>query len=85
MLIESQLQEMQYTKIIMKFRVRWKRPVKSAINLQPKDVEGAYNIGDNTGDNHIKVEMPFNSLMTEFLEASNIKELMQQMLAYIKT
>ena len=37
------------------------------------------------GDNYIRGEMPFNSLMTEFFEASDINVLIQRMLAYIKT
>ena len=36
-------------------------------------------------DKYTRVEMPFNSLMTEFLEASDIYDLIQGMLAYIKT
>ena len=37
------------------------------------------------GDNYIRGEMPFNSLMTELLEAGDINDLIQRMLAYIKT
>ena len=37
-----------------------------------------------TGDNYIKTEMPFNSLMTEFFEGSYINNLIQRMLAHIK-
>ena len=40
--------------------------------------------GGTTGDNYIRVEMPFNSLMTEFFDASDINDLIQRMLAYIK-
>ena len=40
---------------------------------------------DGTGDNYIKVEMTFNSLMTEFFEGSDINNLIQRMLAHIKT
>ena len=38
-----------------------------------------------TGDNYIRVEMQFNSLMTEFFEVSDINGLIQRMLAHIKT
>ena len=38
-----------------------------------------------TGDNYIRVKMPFNSLMAEFFEGSNTNDLRQSMLAYIKT
>ena len=39
----------------------------------------------NEGDNYTRVEMPFNSLMTEFFEGSDINDLIQRMLAHIKT
>ena len=39
----------------------------------------------STGDNYIRVEMLFNSLMTEFFEGSDINDLIQGMLAHIKT
>ena len=34
-LIESQLKEMQSREVIMKLCLRWKRPVKSAVTLEP--------------------------------------------------
>ena len=37
------------------------------------------------GGDYTRVDMLFNSLMTEFFEASNINDLIQRMLAYIKT
>ena len=40
---------------------------------------------ENEGDNYIRVEMSFNSLMTDFFEGSDINDLIQWMLAYIKT
>ena len=76
---------MQSAKVIMTLWVRWKKPVKLAITLDPEDVEGVQDIGGNTGDNYIWVEMPFNSLMTEFFEGSDIKDLIQRVFAYIKT
>ena len=39
---------------------------------------------ENKGDNYIRVEMPFNSLMTEFFEGSDINDLIERILAYIK-
>ena len=37
-----------------------------------------------TGDIYYeKIEMPFNSMMTEFFDASNINDLIERMLAYI--
>ena len=82
-LIEDQLKEMQSTKVIMTLWVKWKKPVKLAITLDPEDVEGAQDIGVNTGDNYIKVEILFNSLMTEVFEGSNSDELIQRMFAHI--
>ena len=40
---------------------------------------------ENEGDNYIRVEIPFNSLMAKFFEGSDINELIQRMLAHIKT
>ena len=42
-------------------------------------------MNDGTGDNNIRVEMPFSSLMTEFFESSDINNLIKRMLAHIKT
>ena len=56
------------TNVIMTLWVRWKKRIKLAITLDPEHVEGAQDKGGNTGDNYTRVEMPFNSLMTEFLE-----------------
>ena len=55
------------------------------IELDPEDAKNARDLDDGTtGDNYIRNEMPFNSLMTEFFEASDINDLIQRMLAYIK-
>ena len=83
--MEDQLKEMGSTNIIMTLWVRWKKPVKLAITLDPDDVEGVQDIGGNTGDNYTKVEMPFNSLMTDFFEGSDINDLIQRMFVHIKT
>lgn len=40
-LIESQLNEIQSTQVIKTLWVKWKKPVKSTITLDPEDVEGA--------------------------------------------
>ena len=37
-----------------------------------------------TGDKYIRVEMPFNSLMTDFFEGSDINKLIKRMLSHIK-
>ena len=85
-LIKNQLKEMESAKIIMTLWVVWKKPIKLLIELDPEDAKNAQDLDDGTtGDNYIRVEMPFNSLMTEFFEASDINDLIQRMLAYIKT
>ena len=85
-LIKNQLKEMGSAKIIMTLWVRWKKRIMPLIELDPEDAKNAQDLDDGTtGDNYIRVEMPFNSLMTEFFEASDINDLIQRMLAYIKT
>ena len=76
---------MQATKVIMTLWVRWKNTVTLTITLDPEDVEGAQDVGGNTGDNCIKIKMPFNSFMTEFFEGSDTDGLIQRMFAHIKT
>ena len=49
-----------------------------------EDLEGAEDI-EGTGDQYIRIEMPFNSLMTEFFNGSNIEELLERMFGHIKT
>ena len=75
-LIENQLKEMGSAKIILTLWVLWKKPIKRLIKLGP----------DDTTDDiyHGKIDMPFNSLMTEFFDASDINDLIERMLAYIK-
>ena len=75
---------MQSTKAIITW-LRWRKPVKLAFTVDPEDLQDAQDIVGNTGDNYIRVEMSFNSLMTEFFEASNTKELIQHMFVHIKT
>ena len=84
-LIENQLKEVGPAKIIMTLWVIWKKPIMRLIELDPEDAKNAYDLDDGiTGDNYIKVEMPFNSLITKFFEGSDINDLIQRMLAYIK-
>ena len=84
-LIKNQLKEIGSAKIIMTIWVRWKKPIMPLLELGTEDAENAQEINGNTGDNCIKVDMPFNSLMTEFFEGNDINESMQHMLAHIKT
>ena len=78
-LIKNQLKEMVSAKIIMTL---WVRPL---IKLDLEDTKNARDLDDGiTADNCIRVEMPFNSLMTEFFQGSDINDLIQRMLAYIK-
>ena len=84
-LIKNQLKEMGSAKIIMTLWVRWKKRIMPLIELGPQDAKNFQDLDDGTtGDNYMRVEMPFNSLMTEFFEASDINDLIQRMLAYIK-
>ena len=83
-LTEEQLKEIESVKIIMTLWVRWVKPVKLAITLDAEDVEGAHDIRENTSDNYTRVEMPFNSWMTEFFEGSDIIDSVQHMLAHTK-
>ena len=54
------------------------------IELDPEDAKNAQDLDDGiTGDNNIRLEMPFNTLMTEFFEGSDINDLIECMLAYI--
>lgn len=72
-LIGNQLKEMVSTKVIMTLQVNWKKPVKSDITLDPKDLEHDEDIGGNTEDNYIMIEVPFNSLIHSFLKVSLYK------------
>ena len=55
------------------------------IDLDPEDAESAQDLDDNTSDNYNRMEMPFNNLMREFFEGSDINDLIQHILAHIKT
>ena len=83
-LIKNQLKEMRSAKIIMTLWVIWKKPIDPLIALDPEDAKNAQELDDGIGDNFIRVEMPFNSLMTEFFEGSDISDLIRRMLAHIK-
>ena len=84
-LIEKQLGEMNSAKVIMTLWVKWKKPLpKPAFTPDAEDLEGAEDI-EGTGDQYIRIEMSFNSLMTEFFNGSNIEELLERMFAHIKT
>ena len=56
------------------------------IDLDHEDAKNAQDLDDDTtGDMYYtRIEMPFNSLMTESFEASDINDLIERMLAYIK-
>ena len=54
--------------------VRCKMSVNSVIKLDPEDADDIQDTENNMRDNQIKVETPFNSLMTMSFEDSNIKE-----------
>lgn len=58
--------------------------MKSGLTLDTRDFEFVQDIRNKTGDNYTKVEIPFNSMMKEFFEASNIEELIQRMFPHIR-
>ena len=68
-------------KMIMTLWVIWKKPIKLLI----KDAKNAQGLDDGTADDiyYEKIEMPFNSMMTEFFDASDINDLIERMLAYM--
>ena len=66
-LIKNQLNEMESAKIIMTLWLVWKKPIEPLNELDPEDVKNAQELNDDTSDNYIRVEMPFNRLMREFL------------------
>ena len=72
-LIEKQLKEMGSAKAIMTLQVIWKKSIKLLIKL-PEDAKNAQELDDDTTDDiyYKTIEMPFNSLMTEFFNASDI-------------
>ena len=57
----------------------------SLIKVGPEDAKNVQDSDGSTGDNYIKVGMSFNTLMTEFFEGSDINDLIQGILAHIKT
>ena len=75
-LVENQLKEMGSAKIMLTLCVLWKKPIKRLIKLGPDDTTDDIYNG--------KINMLFNSLMTEFFGASDIDDLTERMLAYIK-
>ena len=84
-LIEKQLGEMNSTKVIMTLWVKWKKPLpRTAFTPDAEDLEGAEDI-EGTGDQYIRTEMSFNSLMTEFFNGSNIEKLLERIFVHIKT
>ena len=72
-------------KIMMTLWVIWKKPIKLLIK-DPDDAKNARELDDGTTDDiyYGETEMPFNSLVTEFFGASDINDLIERMLAYIK-
>ena len=67
--------------VIIKLCARWKNPIKLAITLDPKDAKGTHNVGSNIGDNCIRAEVSFNSLITESFEGSDMENLIQNIFA----
>ena len=72
-------------KITMTLWIIRKKPIMPLIELDPEDVKNAQKLDDTiTGDNYMRVEMPFNSTMTQFFQGTDNNDLIERMLAYIK-
>ena len=86
-LIKNQLKEMGSAMTMMTLWVMCKKPIKLLVKLDPEDVKNAQDLDDGTADDiyYEKIKMPFNSMMAEFFDASDVNDLIQCMLAYIKT
>ena len=66
-IIKNHLKELGSAKIIMTLWIIWKKPIEPLIELNPEDVKNAQDLDDAiTGDGYIRIEIPFNSLMTNF-------------------
>ena len=72
--------------IIMTLWVVWKKAMKLLIKLDPENAKNDQGLDAGTaGDIYYEnIEMPFNSLVTEFFDASDINDLIERRLAYIK-
>ena len=84
-LIEEQLKELGPVKIIITLWVICKKPIKLLIKLT-EDAKNAQDLDDGAASDtcYDKIEIPFNSVMTEIFDASDIIDLIERMLAYIK-
>ena len=73
-------------KIIMTLWVIWKKRINPLIELGPEDPKNAQDSEDGaTGViYYTRIEMSFNSLMTEIFGASDISDLIERMLVHIK-
>ena len=58
--------------------------MKLVITKDPEIVEAAQDIAGNICNNYIRVENPFNNMITEFLERINTNKLIQRVFAQIK-
>ena len=71
---------MHSSKVIITLWVRWKKPKKSALTLDPEDVESAEDLECTAGrDIYAKLKGLFNNLMI----GGNIKEMIQRIFVYI--
>ena len=68
-LSENHLTEIWSLKIIMTLWVLWKKPIKRLIKFGP----------DDTTDDiyYEKIDVPFNSVMIQFFDASDINDLIE--------
>ena len=73
-LVEGQVRELGSAKVIMTLWIKWKKPLPGPVfRPDAEDLEGAEDI-EGSGDQYIRTDMPFNSLMTVFFEGSDKKK-----------
>ena len=71
MLIEEQVKELGSAKVQLQMWIKWVKKEK---------------IGDDDDEFHyVYVDKPFNSKMTEVFQDSDIEEVLENMLAHVKT
>ena len=77
-LIEKQLKELGSAEIIMTVWIISKKSIEPLIKSDPEDAKNAQELDDGiTGDNYIRVEMLFNSVMTKFFQGGDNNDLIE--------
>lgn len=82
-LVQNQLRQIQSTNVIMTLWLRLETQTWNELLIWPWG--STKDIGNNTSNSHIRVEMPFYSFMIGFFEGKNIAQLMQCLFTHSKT